>query len=56
MQTRVKFQDIDWAYTKESGVWEVEQVRIRSVNLRDPMTKKASQLQVAVVNLRRPLK
>lgn len=55
-QTRVKFQDVDYADTEASYIMECQDVQVERVGIRDPKTGKMSNWMVAVVTLRRNIK
>jgi hypothetical protein len=55
-QTRIRYQDIDWAATGVSSIWEVEQVEVRSISVFDRQLNRQSHDQVAVLSLRRSFK
>lgn len=56
MGSRVKFQDVDWAATKASTIWEVHSVEVDSVGEFQPNAGRQVQAQTAVVTLRRGFK
>jgi hypothetical protein len=56
IQTRVRFQDIDWATTKTSEVWDCVNVEVPSTAAHDRSTGKNRLLQVAIVTLRKRAK
>lgn len=55
-QSRVKVQDVDWAVTGESYVYDVVAVDTQSVGVFDPAVNRQSQAMISTLTLRRSLK
>jgi len=56
VQTRVRYQDVDWHETGLSSVWDLIDVDIRRVALKDPHRGRVVNRLIALVTLRRSLK